>query len=40
MYAESFDTVEINATFYRLPRESSRLKWCNRLIGVPRLRRR
>jgi uncharacterized protein YecE (DUF72 family) len=26
-YAESFDTVEVNATFYRLPRESTVAGW-------------
>ena len=27
LYAESFDTVEINATFYRLPRASAVARW-------------
>jgi uncharacterized protein YecE (DUF72 family) len=26
-YAERFETVEVNATFYRLPRESSAARW-------------
>jgi uncharacterized protein YecE (DUF72 family) len=30
LYAESFDTVEINATFYRLPRASAVTRWATR----------
>lgn len=30
-YASVFDTVELNATFYRLPKESSVREWANRV---------
>lgn len=29
LYAQAFDTVEINSTFYRLPREDTIKKWCD-----------
>lgn len=32
-YAQHFDTVEVNNTFYRLPRESTVQKWCQQAPG-------
>ncbi|HEX7082995.1 MAG TPA: DUF72 domain-containing protein [Gaiellaceae bacterium] len=32
-YAERFETVEVNATFYRLPRESSVARWVDETPG-------
>ena len=32
-YAEVFDTVEVNATFYRLPRESTVQAWVDQVPG-------
>jgi uncharacterized protein YecE (DUF72 family) len=32
-YAETFDTVEINATFYRLPKEATVQSWTEQVAG-------
>jgi hypothetical protein len=32
-YAEVFDTVEVNATFYRLPKESTVRSWVDQVPG-------
>jgi uncharacterized protein YecE (DUF72 family) len=32
-YAEVFDTVEVNATFYRLPKEETVRGWCEEVPG-------
>jgi uncharacterized protein YecE (DUF72 family) len=32
-YAEVFDTVEVNATFYRLPKEKTVRGWCEEVPG-------
>lgn len=34
-YATQFDTVEVNASFYRLPEASTFVKWRDRLCPLP-----